>query len=167
MIVKSRVSATLKAWLKVGLLCMIFPFITPGNSSGLTAEEMERRIESYLVAEKSGDYATMASHLGVHEVELKQAIDDYIEGLRNYFSNRLNLQLKEIRFGEHRIIFLRSGKDEAFVGQEVYVYFEESGRLRRQHEYSIFRVVFGERGNMRWQPLGSSRGDFEDVGWGT
>lgn len=167
MTLKNRVSATLSVWLKVGLLSLMLPFIAASNSSGLTAEEMERRIESYLAAEKTGDYATMAGLMGVDEAELRQAVSDYFEDLKSYFSIRLNLQLKEIRFGDYRIIFLRPGRDEAFVGQDVYAYFSESGRLRRQHEYSLFRVLFDERGNIHWQPLGSNRGDFEDVGWET
>lgn len=167
MTLKNRVSATLSVWLKVGFLSLMLPFMAASNSSGLTVEEMEQRIESYLVAEKSGDYAIMAGLMGVHEGELKQAISDYLERLKNYFSDRLKLQLKEIRFGGHRILFLRPERDEAFVGQEVYVYFKESGRLRRQHEYSLFRVLFDERGNIHWQPLGSSRGEFEDLGWET
>lgn len=167
MSLKSRISATLKAWLRVGTLSSMLLLMAAHSSLGLTAEEMEQRIDSYLIAEKSGDYATMASLMGVDEVELRQAVSDYLEGLKSYFSIRLNLQLKEIRFGGYRIIFLRPGENEAFVGQEVYVYFSESGRLRRQHEYSLFRVVFDEYGNMHWQPLGSSRGGFEDLGWET
>ena len=157
MSLKSRISATLKVWLRVGTLSSMLLLMAAHSSLGLTAEEMGRRIESYLVAEKSGDYTAMARLMGVDEIELREAVSDYFEGLKSYFSIRLNLQLKEIRFGDYSIIFLRPERDEAFVGQEVYVYFSESGRLRRQHEYSLFRVVFDEQGSMRWHPLGSSR----------
>lgn len=150
----------ISAW----LLFLMLTFTPTDYSLGLTEEEIEQKIESYVAAEKSGDYSTMAKLLGVGEEKLKQAINDYLESLRSYFANRLNLRFKKMRFGTHRIIFVRPGKNEAFVGQEVYIYFEDAGGLRRQHEYSLFRVAFDERGNMRWQPLSSSRGDFEDVG---
>jgi hypothetical protein len=115
------------------MLFTVLLFAFAADSPGMTEDEMKRSIESYIAAEKLGDYAVMAELLGVGEGELKQALKDYVEGLKSYFAGRLNLRLKEIRFGGHQIIFLRPGKKEAFVGQEVNVYLENGGKLRRQH----------------------------------
>lgn len=146
------------------LLLLALTFMAVDYSLALTRQEIELKIETYLSAEKADDYVTMASLLGVEQEELQRSIKDYMDGLKSYFADRLNLQLKELRFEKHFIIFMRPGKDEAFVGQEIYIYFEDAGRLRRQHEYSIFRVTFDENAHISWQPIGNSRGDFEDVG---
>lgn len=157
---------TMILWRKISVLPLFLTlvFVPVVSSYAMTEEDMVGKIESYLSAEKDGDYAVMAELLGMDEAELRRAVGSYMEGLKSYFAERLNLKLKEIRYGKYNIIFVRPGRNEAFVGQQIYVYFEDSGGLRRQHEYTLFRVTFDETAKMRWEPLVNSRGDFEEVG---